>query len=80
MSALTFDIQAAQTNLSRIVDDVAAGAVVIIEKAGQPMARLIPMSAPTTAKTLGMLHGKIEVPDDFNAPLHLKTLAPFEGS
>ena len=44
------------------------------------MARLIPMSALTTAKTLGMLHGKIEVPDDFNAPLHVKTLAPFEGS
>ena len=80
MSTLTFDIQAAQANLSRIIDDVAAGTIVIIEKAGQPMARLTPMNAPTTAKTLGMLQGKIDVPDDFNAPLHLKTLAPFEGS
>ena len=36
----TINIHEAKTHLSRIVDDVAAGAEVIIAKAGKPMARL----------------------------------------
>jgi len=36
------NIHEAKTHLSRIVDEVAAGAEVIIAKAGKPMARLTP--------------------------------------
>ena len=80
MATLVFNIHDAKTNLSRIVDDVAAGAEVIIAKAGKPMARLVPIEVPMKAKRLGLLKGKIKVAEDFNAPLDDETLARFEGS
>lgn len=73
------NIHDAKTHLSRIVDDVAAGAEVIIAKAGKPMARLVPFEPKVRAKKLGLLKGRIEVPDDFNAPLPPEVLADFEG-
>ncbi len=73
------NIHDAKTHLSRIVDDVAAGAEVIIAKAGKPMARLVPLEPKVRAKKLGQLKGRIEVPDDFNAPLPPEVLADFEG-
>lgn len=73
------NIHEAKTHLSKIVDDVAAGAEVIIAKAGKPMARLSPINAPVQPKKLGLLKGKIKVPDDFNAPLDEEVIADFEG-
>jgi len=73
------NIHEAKTHLSRIVDDVAAGAEVIIAKAGKPMARLSPLGAAVKGKRLGLLKGKIKVPDDFNSPLPGDVLASFEG-
>lgn len=75
----TVNIHEAKTHLSRLVDEVAAGAEIIIAKAGKPMARLIPISAPIRKKRLGLLKGKIKVPDDFDAPLDDETLSLFEG-
>lgn len=69
----------AKTHLSRIVDDVAAGAEVVIAKAGKPMARLIPIRPATRPKTLGLLEGQIVVPDDFNTPLPDSVIAQFDG-
>jgi hypothetical protein len=43
------------------------------------MARLAPISTPIRKKRLGLLKGKIKVPDDFNAPLDDATLSAFEG-
>ena len=63
------DIQEAKTNLSRIADEVAAGAEVVIAKAGKPMARLVPLASTPRTKTLGLLKGRIREPDEFNAPL-----------
>ena len=75
----TENIHEAKTHLSRLVDEVAAGAEIIIAKAGKPMARLSPIPAPVLKKNLGLLKGKVKVPDDFNAPLDDETLASFEG-
>jgi prevent-host-death family protein len=75
----TVNIHEAKTHLSRLVDEVAAGAEIIIAKAGKPMARLTPITAPIRKKRLGLLKGKIKVPDDFNAPLDEETLSTFEG-
>lgn len=72
------NIHEAKTHLSRIIDEVAAGAEVIIAKAGKPMARLVPIAIPAKQKRLGLLKGKIKVPDDFNAPLDDEILAAFE--
>jgi prevent-host-death family protein len=76
---ITVNIHEAKTHLSRLVDEVAAGAEIIIAKAGKPMARLTPIAAPVRKKRLGLLKGKIKVPDDFNTPLDDETLAAFEG-
>ncbi len=75
----TVNIHEAKTHLSRLVDEVAAGAEIIIAKAGKPMARLVPLSTPIRKKRLGLLKGRIKVPDDFNAPLDDETLSAFEG-
>jgi prevent-host-death family protein len=73
------NIHEAKTHLSRIVDDVAAGAEVVIAKAGKPMARLVPIPEAPRKKKLGLLKGKIKVPDDFNAPIEDDVIADFEG-
>ena len=51
------NIHEAKTNLSRIVDEVAAGAEVIIAKAGKPMALLSPIKRPVKET---QLKGKID--------------------
>lgn len=75
--ARTINIHEAKTHLSKIVDEVAAGREVIIAKAGKPMARLAPLTR-IRPKKLGLLKGKLEVPDDFNEPLDDAVLATFE--
>ncbi len=52
---------------------------IIIAKAGKPLARLVPLVPQVRPKKLGLLTGRIKVPDDFNAPLDALTLATFEG-
>jgi prevent-host-death family protein len=72
------NIHEAKTRLSRLVDEAAAGREVIIARAGKPVARQVAL-APVKPKQLGLLKGKLEVPDDFNAPLPSSVLALFEG-
>ena len=69
----------AKTHLSRIVDEVAGGAEIIIAKAGKPMARLAPITHRARKKKLGLLKGKVNVPDDFNTPLDEEVIDQFEG-
>ena len=73
------DIHEARRHLSRILKDVAEGAEVVIAKAGMPVARLVPIGTRPRAKQLGLLEGRIEVTDDFDAPLAPQVLADFEG-
>jgi prevent-host-death family protein len=73
------NIHDAKTHLSRIVEDVAAGAEVVIAKAGRPMARLVPLESPAGRKALGQLQGRLVVPDDFNALLPPEVAASFEA-
>jgi prevent-host-death family protein len=73
------NIHEAKTHLSRIIDEVAAGGEVIIAKAGKHMARLSPIVPVVRKKKLGLLKGKLKVPDDFNAPLDEEVLRQFES-
>ncbi|MFA7242492.1 MAG: type II toxin-antitoxin system Phd/YefM family antitoxin [Sulfuricellaceae bacterium] len=75
----TINIHEAKTHLSRLVEIVAAGEEVIIAKTGKPMARLVPLAKPSGRRKLGLLAGKMVVPDDFDAPLPEDVLASFEG-
>ena len=76
---LTVNIHEAKTNLSRLVEEVAAGKEIIIAKAGKPMARLVPLAIAPKARRLGLFNGELHVPDDFDAPLAEDELASFEG-
>jgi prevent-host-death family protein len=73
------NIHDAKTHLSRLLEEVAAGAEVVIARAGKPIARLVPMEAAPRPKLLGLLAGQIEVREDFDAPLPPDVLADFEG-
>ena len=75
----TVNVHEAKTHLSRILDRVAAGEEVVIAKAGKPVARLVPVSVERTSRTPGTYRGRIEIKDDFDAPLPDDTLDAFEG-
>jgi prevent-host-death family protein len=77
--SIVVNIHEAKTHLSRLLDQVAAGAEVIIAKAGKPLAKLSPISGAVKTKNLGLLQGKVKVPDDFNTALPDEVLADFEG-
>ena len=62
----TVNIHAAKTQLSRLVEAAAAGEEIIIAKAGKPVARLCPLAEPKPRRRLGILNGKIHVPDNFD--------------
>ena len=74
-----FNIHDAKTNLSRLVDDVANGAEIVIAKAGKPMAKLVPIKPTPRVRKPGFLKGKIKIADDFDAPLPSGILDAFEG-
>jgi prevent-host-death family protein len=73
------NIHAAKTHLSRLVDAAAAGEEIIIAKAGKPVARLGPIANKPGKRRLGVLAGKLRVPEDFDAPLPEEVLGAFEG-
>jgi prevent-host-death family protein len=75
----TINIHAAKTQLSRLVEDAAAGEEIVIAKAGKPVARLCPLAVPPQKRILGRLRGKIHVPDNFDDPLPDDVLDAFEG-
>lgn len=74
----TLNIHAAKTHFSKLIEEVEDGEEVVIAKAGKPVARLVPMKK-TTKRKLGLLAGRLIVPDDFDAPLPDEVLAAFEG-
>jgi prevent-host-death family protein len=76
----TFNIHAAKTHLSRLVEKAAAGEEIIIAKAGTPLAKLGPLvPAGRKKRRLGILTGRMSVPADFDAPLPDHVLDTFEG-
>ena len=75
----TINIHEAKTHLSRLLEQVAGGEEIIIAKAGKAIARLVPLETPPRKRQLGLLKGKLNVPDDFDAPLPDDELRLFEG-
>ncbi|WP_291994166.1 type II toxin-antitoxin system prevent-host-death family antitoxin [Candidatus Accumulibacter sp. ACC003] len=66
----TGNIHAAKTQLSRLVEQAAAGEEIIIAKAGKPICRLVPLATATMEpRVLGILTGKLNVRDSFAGPL-----------
>jgi prevent-host-death family protein len=69
----------AKNNLSKLVDDAAAGQIITIAKHGRALARLVPVGK-ACGKRIGAMKGKLVLPDDFDAPLPDEMLDAFEGA
>jgi prevent-host-death family protein len=74
------NIYNAKTQLSKLIEEAAAGNDVVIARGGKPVARLTRLDAPKRKLRLGILKGKIKVSRDFDAPLPSDILTQFEGS
>jgi antitoxin (DNA-binding transcriptional repressor) of toxin-antitoxin stability system len=59
------DVRQAKARLSQLLGKVVAGSTIVMCKAGKPVVR---------AKKLGLLKGRIRVPDDFDGPLPPESL------
>jgi prevent-host-death family protein len=75
----TVTLHEAETQLSRLVDEAAAGNEVVIAKAGKPMARLVALEAPEPARKPGGWEGQVWIADDFDDDLPPEVLAGFLG-
>jgi prevent-host-death family protein len=64
----TVNIHEAKTQLSKLVDEAVRGEPFIIAKAGKPLVKVTPLTAPvgTEIKRLGFMTGQISVPEDFD--------------
>lgn len=73
----TVKVHEAKTHLSRLLERVEKGEVIIIARGKQPVARLVPITEPP--RRPGRLKGRIRVAKDFDAPLPAELLAVFRG-
>jgi antitoxin (DNA-binding transcriptional repressor) of toxin-antitoxin stability system len=70
----------AKSNLSSLVKRAASGETLLIGAYGQAEAMLAPIINATIKKKIGLLAGKISIPDDFNQPLPQAIMNSFEGN
>lgn len=78
----TVNIHEAKTHLSRLIEAAMKGESFIIAKAGRPMVRVSPITAPeeTQKRRLGFLAGQIRVPEDFDRMGQEDVISLFNGS
>jgi antitoxin (DNA-binding transcriptional repressor) of toxin-antitoxin stability system len=69
----------AKSSLSQLVKRASNGEAIFIGSYGRAEAVLISSTKAWPKKRLGILEGKLSVPDDFDAPLPPEILAGFEG-
>lgn len=77
----TYNIHAAKTHLSRLVEQAAKGESFVIAKDGKPMVKVVAIDAPAPrqVKRLGFLAGQIKVPADFDRMYEDEIAALFYG-
>jgi prevent-host-death family protein len=73
------NIYDAKTQLSKLIEEAAAGKDVVIARGGKPVARLTRLDTPKRKLKFGVLRGKIKIASDFDAPLPSDVLKQFEG-
>jgi prevent-host-death family protein len=77
---MQINIYEAKTQLSQLVDAAHKGEVIVIAKAGTPMAKLVPLHhGPRRKIKFGLMKGEFLEADDFDAPLPDDLQAAFEG-
>jgi prevent-host-death family protein len=77
--AKTVNLYEAKTRLSELVERAARGEEVVIAKAGEPKARLVPLARPRRPRKPGAWKDRVVIAPDFDAALPDEVLAAFEG-
>ena len=65
-AAHQYNVHEAKTHFSRILEQVAQGEEVVISKAGEPVAKIVPLRAKVRRTGRGSLRGQIVIPEDFD--------------
>jgi prevent-host-death family protein len=76
--AVTVDLDDAKVDLTTLIERVRLGEEIIIAKAGEPVARLVP-EKPRKPRQPGSAKGKFVIHDEFYEPLPDDLLDLFEG-
>ena len=66
---VTYNMHDAKTHLSQLVECARLGDEVFIAKDGDPVVRLVPVGPGHRERPAGLYAGRIEIHDDFDAPL-----------
>ncbi|HEX6899169.1 MAG TPA: type II toxin-antitoxin system prevent-host-death family antitoxin [Thermoanaerobaculia bacterium] len=69
MPEIIYNLHAAKTSLSQLVDRAANGEEIILSKAGKPLAKLVPLHRPIEPRQPGGWEGQVRISEDFDAPL-----------
>lgn len=78
MARAAINIYEAKTQLSRLVDEAADGAEIVIARGGKPVAKLGRLTSRRRKIHFGVMKGKLKIASDFDAPLPNDLLAAFE--
>ncbi len=79
MSITVVPMHKAKSSLSQLVKRAAGGETIFIGSYGRAEAVLTSVAATKPKKRLGLLEGKLVVPDDFDEPLPPEILSAFDG-
>ncbi len=60
------NVHEAKTELSRLLEEVEGGERVVIARAGEPVAVLVPYKAAMRKRRLGLFAGQAKIHDDFD--------------
>jgi antitoxin (DNA-binding transcriptional repressor) of toxin-antitoxin stability system len=74
----TIEIEEAEKQLSRLVDDAVNGESFVIARDGKPLVKVEALPVAPSPPRLGFLEGKIAVPDDFDRMGEKEIAAMFE--
>lgn len=74
----TLNIHAVKTHLSKIIESVEQGEVIVIARAGKPVAQITAVDLPQPRP--GLWKGKVQIADNFDEPMPEEWLAEFEQS
>ncbi|MER5550176.1 type II toxin-antitoxin system prevent-host-death family antitoxin [Streptomyces sp. NPDC048430] len=65
-AARQYNVHEAKTHFSRILQQVETGEEVVISRAGEPIAKVVPLHPKVRRTGRGSLRGQIHIPDDFD--------------
>lgn len=66
--AAHFNMHEAKTNLSRIIERVERGEEIFIDRAGTPVAKVVPLVRRVNRTAIGSLAGQLDLSGDWDSP------------